>query len=92
MYDARRSMYYVGMDRAVGVTGEKAGWIAKRIYRAITKRIGRVPKSKTLAAHHTPTLVATTWMDAVCGSARTIHRSLKELVQVKVATMVGCPF
>jgi hypothetical protein len=58
----------------------------------LQKRIGRVPASKTLAAHHTPTLLATTWMDAVCASARTISPLLKELVQLKVAMLVGCPF
>jgi hypothetical protein len=58
----------------------------------LQKRLGRVSKSKTLAAHHTPTLLATTWMDTVCASARTISPLLKELVQLKVATLVGCPF
>jgi len=80
------------MDRVVGVEAEKAGWITKLLYRALVKRIGRVPKSKTLAAHHTPTLLATTWMDSVCGAARTVPLSLKELAQLKVAMMVGCPF
>ena len=80
------------MERATGVTGTTAGWIAKFIYWAMRRRVGRVPRSKMLAAHHTGTLQATTWMDAVCASARTISGSLKELVQLKVAMLVGCPF
>ena len=80
------------MERAIGVSGSGAGWITKLLYRALTKRLGRVPKSKTLAAHHTPTLLATTWMDAVCASGRTVPLVLKELAQLKVATLVGCPF
>lgn len=80
------------MERAIGVSEQKAGWITKLLYRAITKRIGRVPKAKMLAAHHTPTLLASTWMDAVCASERTVSLVLKELVQLKVATLVGCPF
>jgi hypothetical protein len=80
------------MERAIGVTGSKAGWMTRFLYRALQKRIGRVPASKTLAAHHTPTLLATTWMDSVCASARTISPLLKELVQLKVAMLVGCPF
>lgn len=80
------------MDRAIGVSESKAGWITKGLYRALQKRIGKVPVSKTLAAHHTPTLLATTWMDGVCASARTVSPVLKELVQLKVATLVGCPF
>ena len=61
-------------------------------YRVFRKKIGLVPKSKTLAAHHTPTLLAGTWMDAVNAAARTVPPALKELAQLKVAAMVGCPF
>jgi hypothetical protein len=80
------------MDRVRGVAESDANWIVKQVYRALKKRIGRVPRSKTLAAHHTPTLLASTWMDAVCASARTIPPALKELAQLKVAALVGCPF
>ena len=80
------------MERAIGVSERQAGWTTKLLYRALKKRIGLVPKAKTLAAHHTPTLLASTWMDAVCASARSVSPVLKELVQLKVATLVGCPF
>jgi hypothetical protein len=80
------------MDRVKGVTASEANWIAKSIYRELRKRIGRVPKSKTLAAYHTPTLLASTWMDTVCASARTVSPLLKELVQLKTAALIGCPF
>jgi hypothetical protein len=88
----RQDMERQDMQRVIGVTGSQAGWITRLIYRALQKRIGRVPASKTLAAHHSPTLLATTWMDSVCASARTISPVLKELVQLKVAMLVGCPF
>jgi hypothetical protein len=80
------------MERVRGVGPAEAGWIAKLIYRELKKRIGLVPKSKTLTAHHTQTLVASTWMDAVNASARTVPMVLKELAQLKVAMMAGCPF
>jgi hypothetical protein len=80
------------MERVIGVSASQAGWITRLLYRALTKRIGRVPKSKTLAAHHTPTLLASTWMDKVCASGRTVSIALKELAQLKVATLAGCPF
>ena len=80
------------MERVTGVSGREAGWITKLLYGRMKKRLGLVPKSKTLAAHHTPTLLATSWMDSICASAQTIPPSLKELVQLKVAAMVGCPF
>ena len=80
------------MERVKGVASDQAGWIAKLIYRALKKRLGLVPKSKTLAAYDTGGLVATTWMDVVCASAKSIPASLKELAQVKVAMLAGCPF
>jgi len=85
-------VYAKSMERAIGIEYRRTGWITKLLYRALEKRLGLVPKSKMLAAHHTPTLLATTWMDAVCMGARTVPLALKELAQLKVAMMVGCPF
>jgi hypothetical protein len=62
------------------------------VYRALRKRIGLVSKTKQLTAYHTPTLLAWTWMDGVCASSRTVPMLLKELAQLKVAALVGCPF
>jgi hypothetical protein len=80
------------MERATGLSDAQAGWIVRLLYRALNKRLGLVPKAKKLAAYHTPTLLASTWMDAACASARTVPIALKELAQLKVATLVGCPF
>lgn len=80
------------MDRVRGVSIAEAGWLTKIIYRALRKNLGLIPKSKALAAHHTPTLLATTWMDAVCAKPRTVPLVLKELVQLKVAMLAGCSF
>ncbi len=80
------------MERVIGVDEDHAGWITKLLYRRLRKRIGLVPKSKTLAAHDTQTLLATSWMDQVNAGARTVAPIHKELVQLKVATLIGCPF
>jgi hypothetical protein len=80
------------MERATGLKPADTGWITKLVYWALRKRIGRVSKSKTLAAYDLSTLIASTWMDAVGASAKTVPLLLKELVQLKVAAMVGCPF
>ena len=80
------------MDRMKGITMADAGWITKLVYRALKKRIGLVPKSKTLAAYNTSGLLASSWMDAVCASAKSIPITLKELAQLKVAMLAGCPF
>jgi hypothetical protein len=80
------------MERVKGVRPAEAGWLTKLVYRALRQRMGLIPKSKTLAAHHSPTLLASSWMDAVCAPARTIPIVLKELAQLKVAMIAGCPF
>ena len=86
-------MFYAeGMDRVRGISEKDANWITRRVYSALKKRIGRIPKSKTLTAHHTPTLLASSWLDMACASARTVPPVLKELAQLKVAALVGCPF
>jgi hypothetical protein len=84
--------YPQNMDRVKGIDAAKAGWLTRIVYWALRKNVGLVPKAKTLAAYHTPTLLASTWMDAVCGSARTVSVVLKELAQLKVAMLAGCPF
>jgi hypothetical protein len=80
------------MDRVKGVDPQTAGWIARFVFRALRKRIGLVPKSKLLTAYDTQTLLAGSWMDGVVAVAKTVPATLKELAQLKVAAMVGCPF
>ena len=82
----------MAQDRVEGVAEARAGWLTRLLYRTLRKKIGVVPKSKTLAAYHTPTLLASSWMDGVVAGARTVPVGLKELAQLKVAAMVGCPF
>lgn len=89
---ARAATYPEIMDRVKGVSAAEAGWLVKLFYREFRKRLGLVPKSKTLTAHHTPTLLASSWMDAINAAARTVPAVLKELAQLKVAMLAGCPF
>ena len=80
------------MDRIKGIGVADAGWIAKFIYRELKKRIGLVPKNKTLETYNTAGLLASTWMDAIGASAKSVLAALKELAQIKVAALAGCPF
>jgi len=80
------------MERVQGVGAGEAGWVAKAVYRALKKKIGLVPKGVTLQAHHTPMLIAASWMNALTASARTVPAKLLELAQLKTAMMAGCPF
>jgi hypothetical protein len=80
------------MDRLQGIQKHEAGWITRLLYRAFQKRLGLVPKSKMLTAYHTPTLLATSWMDALAARVGKVPLVLKELAQLKTAMLAGCPF
>ena len=81
------------MERVKGVQDRKTGWITRLVFRAMRKSsLGGVPPAKRLLAHHTPTLLAAVGLDTICASAKTVSPALKELVQIKVAVMVGCPY
>ena len=80
------------MDRVKGVNPQRAGWVASFLFRILRKKLGLVPKAKLLAAYDTQTLLASTWMDGVVYAAKVVPEILKELAQLKVAAMVGCPF
>jgi hypothetical protein len=80
------------MDRVKGVNPDQADETAKTLFQTLRKEIGLVPRSKLLAAYDNPTLMASTRMDGVTAKAKTVPASLKELAQLKVAVMVGCPF
>ena len=80
------------IDRVQGVSESQANRLTRFLYRAFRKRMRVVPKSKTLAAYHAPTLLASSWMDAVNAGARTVPPIVKELAQLKAAAMIGCPF
>jgi len=86
------AVHLKSIDRVEGVGPQRASWFTKLLYRAFRKYLGLVPKSKTLTAHHTPTLLATSWMDAIVAGDRTVPVRLKELAQLKTAMLAGCPF
>jgi hypothetical protein len=80
------------MDRVKGIDLEKAEPAAKAVFHAAQKILGKVPRSKLVTGYDTQTLLATSQLDGVTATAKTVAPNLKELVQLKAAVMVGCPF
>ena len=82
----------VEMSRIPGVQDHEAGIRARRIFAQIKKRLGRVPISARIRAHDYELLRICEQMSAHTAKRTAAEPKLKELAQLKVAAMVGCPF
>jgi hypothetical protein len=64
-----------------------------RIIYALTKRkVGRVVMPVKIAAHHAKLLWGHGQMEQSLLSSHLVEAALKDLAQLRVATLVGCPF
>jgi hypothetical protein len=64
-----------------------------RIIYALTKRkVGRVVMPVKIAAHHAKLLWGYGQMEQSLLSCHLVDAALKDLPQLRVATLVGCPF
>lgn len=80
------------MNRATGVQDGEAGLRTKLVYWLVKRRLGRVPLGMRIRARDPRLLVLAGKMDLYVASRGTVPTKLKELAQLKVAVMVGCPF
>jgi hypothetical protein len=79
------------MNRATGIPEKEAGLRARIIYWLVKRRLGRIHPGTRLRAHDPKLLELACRMDAHTASEGTVPLVLKELAQIKVAVMVGCP-
>lgn len=56
------------------------------------RRLRRVPRGMRIRAFDPKYLRCAARLDMYCAGKGTVALNLKELAQLKVATMVGCPF
>jgi hypothetical protein len=80
------------MNRATGVQEGEAGLRTRFIYWLVKRRLGRVPLGVRIRARDPKLLELTSKMDLHTASPGSVPLKLKELAQIKVAAMVGCPF
>ena len=80
------------MSRVAGVEDKEAGLRTKFIYWLIRRRLGHVPHGARVRALDPKLLEVAGRMDLYVSSAGSVPLNLKELAQLKVAAMVGCPF
>jgi hypothetical protein len=69
------------------------GGLFVRIVYAITRRkLGHVVMPAKITAHHPKILWGTGQMEQSLGGSSLVDGELKHLAEMRVATLVGCPF
>lgn len=80
------------MARLDGVGDEAAGAITRQVFRAAKRQIGAVPDPLRIMAHCPPVMYAAGLFETAWARAKSVDPVLKDLCQLKVASMVGCVF
>ena len=80
------------MARDEGISDREAGLKTWFIFRLIKQRLGLVPVGARVRARDPKLLELAARMDGYTASPGTVPMNLKELAQMKVAVLVGCPF
>jgi hypothetical protein len=83
---------YPTMSRTTGVPDKQLGLRARVIYWLTKRRRGRIHLATRVRAYDPKLLELAFRMDLHTAAQRTVPSVLKELAQIKVAVMVGCPF
>lgn len=80
------------MARIEGIRDEQASLLTRAIYRAVRRKIGRVPEPMRITAHQSRLLAALSGMEMAQEAMRTVDPVVKALVGIKTAMLIGCPF
>jgi hypothetical protein len=68
------------------------GIFTRIIYSMVKRKLGRVVTPVKLVAHHLKLLWGYGQMEQALLSSKLVDANLKDLGQLRVATLVGCPF
>jgi hypothetical protein len=84
------------MARIPGVLNNQGGLIGRLfvgiVYRLTQRRLGRVIMPIQVTAHHPKILWGYAQMEQSQGGSKLVDHKLKGLAELRVATLVGCPF
>ncbi len=72
--------------------GLLSGLFTRIVYSLVKRKLGRVVMPVQIVAHHPRILWGYAQMEQSFVSSRLVDLALKELAQLRVATLVGCPF
>ena len=80
------------MARIVGVSSKNAGPVTRLAYWFTKRKVGSVIMPIKIHAHHPRLLRGLGFMEMAQQAAKSVDPRLKELVNLRVAMRVGCPF
>ena len=86
------------MTRMNGVEPHQAGWYTRLVYWLVRRKVRKITGSSRLVgpvkvtAHHPRLLKAYGQMEMGQAAATSVPAAVKALADLKVATLVGCPF
>jgi len=72
--------------------GPLAGLFTRIVYMLTKRKVGRVVMPVQIVAHHPKILWGYGQMEQSLASSHLIDTALKNLAQLRVATLIGCPF
>jgi len=75
-----------------GKQGLLQGVFTRIIYSMVKSKVGRVVMPARIAAHHAKLLWGYGQMEQSLLSSTLVDAALKNLGQLRVATLIGCPF
>ena len=84
--------YYACMARIAGIDDQHASLFTASVYRAVKRRLGRVPEPMRITAHQQGLLAALGGMEMAQEKMHTVEPVLKVLADIKAAMLIGCPF
>jgi hypothetical protein len=84
------------MARIPGAPRNQGGligrWFVGIVYRLTQRRLGRVIMPIQVIAHHPKILWGYAQMEQSQAGSKLVDHKLKGLAELRVATLVGCPF
>lgn len=81
----------MGPQRLLGVTDERAGWLARFVFWITKRKVGRDWEPLRVAAHDPAVLHAVVGFEAGWARARALPARLRVLASIKTSALVGCP-
>jgi len=80
------------MPRIPGIEPAQASVFARFVYWMTRRRFGQVLEGVKIAAHSPRLLRGLGQMEMTQAALKSVDHALVALAEIKVATMIGCPF
>ena len=80
------------MARILGVEQQEASMLTRVAYGMVRRKVGKVVMPIKVHAHHPKLFGGMAAMEMAQDKANKLDAVVKSLVQIRAATLIGCPF